>query len=374
MEIKELWKISTFEKYHNNADKFVEEVIKFFFNKLDDSYVDEDSYMYCFYRINGKFNDFYEIKTDAEFERDGPLENFKQFIDYYGTKAELSHLHKSLQFRTLPEGDIVAPIVKEETPIYNTNNVFNYINNVFNHNITVVNNNNNNTIFGLAIGNCIEKIISESYDKRKTWKNNDINILINDLKTVVSYDELNNKYNILGADGCFETDEGWLSHFIYWHEKDNTVFKLKILDLIKSNKASFTDPKTIIEEPKRKKIKIPTLVENLNKNLDQEIEWIDEFVTLNKYKCMYRLSGIHFEVSHDKIISVNKLYEEVMSNITLIERMTKILGYFETSNTFVKAFKRYISDHSKKYYVKLKENGKHVTGTRGESLVFIKHA
>ena len=414
MEYQE-WDDNIFKDYHNNDIIFVENVLNFFFNELDNyNDIDPKNYKYYFYRINEQNKYYYKLKSSTK----ESIENFQKFMEHYHTTLKKKRLYNLLKLQKYPDGEYV--ILKEEKvdkppdnvkidintkeipgifsgiisePIYDVvgppikysdskptlNPVSNNIDSpvkALTININYIQNNilsKYNDIFGLNNKRPFENIISEISNKEKIWTDKEIDYIINLLKTVISYNQTNCKYKIFGTGSTFEITEDWLSYYVYKFEENGIPKTKYIIDLIKSNKDTFTDPKTLSNIKYIPKItKKETAVETLQKNLDEEIDFVEKFIEINESKFWYVQSGIRFGVNFDRILSMKKIYAEVNSNSNLKDRLERIIDAFDSPHMFTKNFKKFIQAHSKKYELRFDENRDCIVGSSKETLLFIK--
>lgn len=361
----ENWRPSTFEDYYTDNKKFVNGVINFFFDPLENiQAVDENQEKYCFYMENKGERDYYFLKPsdDDDDLYDIPLKNYKRFVNYYCSSVKLKRFYNLIELKCLENNQVLPYLPEEDCPIIIDNSTTN-INNI-NNNIVLINESGGD-LFGLT-DNSMEKIVGFVDGEPKIW--NSQTELLKELRDVIAYNVRDNNYTIISLGGYRIVEEGWFEGLSYFYKNGDETICSSFKDLIQANKMLFK-----VSNLYSKKNHLPSPVQILNKNMADEIEFVEEWLTKNLTKFQYRTRGIHFGVDYKKILNISKIFAEVLDNCGLLSQMIKILGDFGTSaNRFTPMFKNYIRDHSKKYEVRLDENGHPLRGTNKESLIFLK--
>ena len=103
-----------------------------------------------------------------------------------------------------------------------------------------------------------------------------------------------------------------------------------------------------------------------------KVMWLNNLIQLKWYDCLYRTRGYPFGIHFHKIMDIAKFGRIIESHVVLKSQMIKIIGYYETANSFSINFKKYIERNIDKYELKRdKDNGKFIKGTHRESLLFL---
>ena len=407
------WKRDTFKAYHSDKDKFVEEVLTFFFDEIpEDAAADDENAKYIYCRDN---KNYYCLKADKNIEYSTANKYYKRFARYYSNGSnKLKSLYKELRLKCLGRNPVLVESsddnskdkssssneseykIKNETIStgdqvnngdttgsnllknnpYLTANDINLTNNsndshntkdshdTITNNITYVFNN----LFKSNLGYTIEDLVYQLKTGEVYLKADNPIAFINVLKNVFLANYKDENYRIFTMSGEHIRGEDFISIFVY--KSDGHTDPQNLLDFIKKNKPHFMS-KLEACRFSRDKIKL----DKVDTFFDKEAEYVDKIIGDLWHECIYGPRRSYEGIKGTEILNVKKFKEciETPENGDIHGELIKILKYTNDRN-FVPLLENFIREKSKKYEFRYNDNGSIKRGKdHGEALIFKKY-
>ena len=390
-----VWTEDTFVNFHKDKNKFVDEVLKFFFHKEkhpgDFSQSGDDEYVY--YRETD--GTYYCIKNDEKFNYDGALKNFGEFLKYYSDKPDFKHLYDSLNLKCLQ--DLNSSNVSEDKSkgkskrknksksrsksrsnsgsdssnstsidqkdikeILNSPNISGSQNNTTvnksnkkntNKSHNTANNSHNDITTNIITHNNIFKsdqsltfeYIPYFFVRREVeYDPSHPEVFRKKLQNVIRGNNYDTNYSVYTVTGDKTIDESHFDIYSYYEKGDNTPKSLG--DYIRKEREHFLDKlsATRLDEDKK-------LIKKIIENFDKELIWVEGVIEKLWPLCLHHIN----RKPQKYIMDVSKFREELkkLHNSDLATGLSEIIDH-PARTSFSTKLADYLDLKSKRYYIK----------------------